>query len=401
MGGQYVDLNDGEWTYAKGEWSHPTLKGVPADSRTYRTGPFHPDFFLGGDKPDAAKFQAFLKALPVNTWTKTHPPKLPQLNRDWGTAVLDADRGLILRWSGGHCAHGGTDVLQYHIATNRWELTAPVEFPLGQLYANTEYPRGVSFNGRPWITGHTYQSYAVDPVSHKLLSVGQRDDTFLYDPDLGDWLPDRADKPKEMAYGDCFYTLTCCATPGGVYCWTNQGKLFLFDGKRDWSEIKLTGEKLEGSSVDSSTLVHDVKRNRLLFFRKPYGDKESFPGVFQAVDLDTGEVSTIAPPNATNASAISYLCQIRYDAANDLLLVGATLPPEPGTKARRTPAYDIKGDKWVTLDLGGDDPNGKSGRNVSLGLMYDAPRKLFWAVDAKSEVSVLRLDPKAADLKPL
>ena len=30
-----------------------------------------------------------------------------QINRDWGTAVLDPDHDLLLRWSGGHCAHGG------------------------------------------------------------------------------------------------------------------------------------------------------------------------------------------------------------------------------------------------------------------------------------------------------
>ena len=43
----------------------------------------------------------------------------------------------------------------------------------------------------------------------------------------------------------------------------------------------------------------------------------------------------------------------------------------------------------MSLKIGGDDPNGKTGRNVSLGLMYDAKRKLFWAVDTNSNVYVL------------
>jgi hypothetical protein len=53
------------------------------------------------------------------------------------------------------------------------------------------------------------------------------------------------------------------------------------------------------------------------------------------------------------------------------------------------------------LKITGDDPNGKDGRNVSLGLMYDAKRKLFWAVDAASKVYVLRLEPSSADLHAL
>ena len=100
------------------------------------------------------------------------------------------------------------------------------------------------------------------------------------------------------------------------------------------------------------------------------------------------------------ASAIPYLCQIRYDAANDLLLVGATLPPE-GEQPRRTPAYDCAANRWISLALDGDDPSGKTGRNVSLGLMYDVKRKLFWAVDTNSQVYVLRLEMKSANVKTL
>jgi hypothetical protein len=83
-----------------------------------------------------------------------------------------------------------------------------------------------------------------------------------------------------------------------------------------------------------------------------------------------------------------------------LLLVGATLPAGPDG-LRRTPAYDCQANKWVSLKITGDDPSGKAGRNVSLGLMYDARRKLFWAVDTNSEVYVLRLEPAAAEMRDL
>src|SRR5204862_3371623 len=111
-------------------------------------------FYIAGPRPARKPFAEWLEKLPANAWTLTKPSHLPALNRDWGTAVLDPDRDLILRWSGGHSAHGGTDVLQFHLNTNRWELCYPVEFPLGQLYSNTEYPEGVNFNRRPWVTGH-------------------------------------------------------------------------------------------------------------------------------------------------------------------------------------------------------------------------------------------------------
>jgi hypothetical protein len=81
-------------------------------------------------------------------------------------------------------------------------------------------------------------------------------------------------------------------------------------------------------------------------------------------------------------------------------MVGGTLPPgEDGL--RRTPAYDPAANRWVSLRIGGEDPSGPKGRNVSLGLMYDAKRKLLWAVDTRSEVFVLRLDPATADQRPM
>ena len=192
---------------------------VEPDSRVYRTGPFHPDFYLQGPRPDAAAFQQWLGEIPANEWVATDPPFLPRLNRDWGTARLDPDRDLILRWSGGHSAHGGTDVPHFHFATNRWELAHPVEFPLGQLYTNTEYPHGVNFNRRPWMTGHTYQNYEYDPPSRMMVQTGEEKYFNVYDPSVSDWVG-RGKKPDAMSYNSCFYTLTLIATPQGAVCKT-------------------------------------------------------------------------------------------------------------------------------------------------------------------------------------
>jgi len=399
-GGQYRDHADGDWTFdpATDTWTG-SVDGVPSDTRVYRAGPFHPDFFITDPKPEAAAFADVLAKLPANTWVKTNPPLLPQLNRDWGTAVLDADRDLILRFSGGHSAHGGSDVLHYHMNTNRWELPIPVEFPLGQLYSNTEYPEGFNLNRRPWVTGHTYQNYGYDTASKLMVFTGRVKHQYFYDPDVGDWIG-RADKPKAMVYGDCFYTLTLCPSPAGTVCWTQSGKVFRFEPKgRTWEELPLNGEKLPGSSVDNSTIVADTKRNRLLAVRKPYG-KPPFDGQVFAIDLNSNTVTKLDPAGRAGVAEIPYLCQLRYDPEADLLLVAGTFPPD-AAGVRRTPAFDCAGNRWVSLALTGDDPNGKGGRNVSLGMMYDAKRKLFWAVDTKSQVFVLRLDAGKADVKPL
>lgn len=399
MGGQYRDLADGPWTYdvAANKWTGPGAGGSPA-ARTYRTGPFDPQHFLTGDKPDATAFQKTLADLPANTWHATKPPQLPHLNRDWGTAILDPDRDVILRWSGGHCAHCGTDVLHYHLASNRWELPCPVEFPLGQLYTNTEYPDGWNFNHRPWITGHTYQNYGYDPFSKSMFFLGREKYAYRYDPDVADWV-DRAAKPKGMVYNDCFYTLTTTTTTHGLVCWTQSGRIFHLPAKGgEWVEVKLDG-KLPGAVVDNSTLTWDAKRERLLFVTKPYG-KAPFDGEVWSVDWKTRGVSALNPKGRAGVAQLPYLCQLRYHPEQDIVLAAAWLDPAPD-KPRRMAAYDPAGNRWVSLAIGGDDPFGKSGRNVSLGMVYDAKRKLIWAVDTKSQVFVLRLDVAKADLKPL
>jgi hypothetical protein len=403
MGGQYKDVADGDWTYdvVANSWSGAG-KLQPPDRRTYRTGPFHPGFFLQGPKPDAAAGEALLAGLPSNTWVERKAPQTPRQDRDWGTIVLDTDRDQILLWSGGHCAHGGTDVLHYHLASGRWELPYPVEFPLGQLYSNTSYPSGFNFNLRPWVTGHTYQNYQYDPVTKQLLFTGQHKYCYFYDPDVADWTG-RVAKPAGMVYNSCFYTLTLCATPQGPICWTQDGKFFRFDAAaKAWTEIVVTG-KLPGSRVDYSTVVYDSKRGRLVLFRGDHG--KDFDGQVYAFDLKGGEVSALAPGNMTAARAIGFgIDRACYEPQSDLVIMGALLPPD-AAGFQRTPAYDCAANRWISLKLRygvADDKKPLAPRSHSSGLVYDARRKLIWGVDThRVRVYVLRLDPAEADMAEL
>ncbi|MDP6526460.1 MAG: hypothetical protein QGI24_05435, partial [Kiritimatiellia bacterium] len=399
VGGQYKDLNDGPWIYdiEKDKWSGGDL--VPSDSRIYRSGPFHPEFYLQGDKPNAAAFEKRLRELPVNEWVATDPPYRARLNRDWGTARIDPDRDMMLRWSGGHSAHGGTDVLHFHFAANRWELPIPVEFPLGQLYSNTGYPGGFNFNLRPWMTGHTYQNYAYDPPSKKMVKAGRPRHYYVYDPDVGDWIG-RGNKPEAMKYNSCFYTLTLVATPRGAVCWDKNGKVHRFEHEqRKWTEIELSGAKLPGAEVDNSTIAYDSRRDRVLMFRKPYG-KTPYDGQVYALGLKSQSVTALSPDAMDSVRASRYIDRCCYDAANDLVLMATFL--EGGGDHTPTPAYDCANNRWIMLDIKYNlgSRYGKTTRlfphGRSCGIMYDPKRKLIWGTDTDSQVYVLRLERDTA-----
>ncbi len=404
-GGQYLDHDDGE---VGDDAKTNTWRGgklVAADSRAYRTGAFHPDFYLQGGRPSAATFEAWLAKLPANEWVATNPPYRPRLNRDWGTAAIDTHRDMMLRWSGGHSAHGGTDVPHFHFATNRWELAYPVEFPLGQLYSNTSYPRGVNFNRRPGMTGHTYQNYAFDPVSRTMVQTGHRDHSYIYDPDRADWVG-RGIKPKGMRYNSCFYTLTLCTTPRGIVCWTKNGKLYRYtadDG--GWAPIETTGDPLPNAVVDNSTLAFDSNRGRLLFFVKPYG-KQPYDGRVWAVDMKTHRAVALSPAHSSGAQRIAWIDRCCFDPGGDLVLFATFLKDAPAHWSR-TPAYDCARDRWISLDLKYDARKAWNGwrrlfpHGHSAGVMHDPRRKLIWGTDTNSQVYVLRLDAGAATTAPL
>ena len=405
LGAQYKELDDGEWTYGitANTWKGPD-KGVSSDTRVYRTGPFHPDYFLQGAKPDAEAATKELDAIPVNRWVERKAPHKPEMVRTWGHAVLDPDGDRVLVFSGGHSAHCGSDVLHYHLSTNRWELPFPVEFPLGQTYSNTSFPEGYNLNKRPWMTGHTYQSYNYDPLSKKLYLNARVNNTYVYDPAVGEWTG-RFAKPKPMVYGDCFYTLNTLPTPYGLMCWTGQGGLFKLDSaKREWEEVKRSGVKLPSSAVDASTCVYDSKRDRLLFVRSDYGKK--YDGELHTFDLKTGAVANSAPANAAALVALDLKGVDRavYDAADDLVIFSTLLPGAAET-VRRALAYDCATDKWVSLDLGYEVGKNKrpahpAGPGHSCGLLFDAKRKIIWGIDTHDcRVYALHLELKGADVK--
>lgn len=392
VGGQYVDTGDGEWTYdvAANAWSG-TGKGEAANSRTYRTGPFLPEHFLGEPKPDAAEFQARLRALPANVWTKTNPVWLPQTNDGGCSAVIDPDHDLIL------CPSGGAEVLEFHLASNRWELCHPVELAPGRTNCKSEVPNGFNFNRRPWIGADADRRYGFDAALNKMLFLGRASFGYVYDPQRGDWTS-RGPLPKEINSGGALITTS---TPQGLVCWTQAGLLFRFDALSSrWNELHTTGEPLPGAEVEHSTAIYDSRRDRLLFFGKPKGDGALYDGTLFSLDMKSLQVARLSPAGKDALGAELNIARLCYDPAHDLLL-GGTMPTHGADDARRTLGYDCAGNKWVSCHLAGDDPRGEKGMEPPPGLIYDAHRDLLWAVTAQCQVFVLRFDPHSADEQDL
>jgi hypothetical protein len=262
-----------------------------------------------------------------------------------------------------------------------------------------------SYRNRANMTVHPYHSYAYDQPSGKLLICGQisgrpsvKDPLyFCYDPAATEWFPGPIVSPGGSAGPNKLYS-----TSRGVIAWI-YGAFWRPDvAGLKWEKLPHTGDKLELGPFESGGFAHDVKRDRLLLF------SQHLQGKVVAYDLKTGQASTLNPAGAGSAAFLKggddgLPCrELVYIPDCDAVLIAARLPGVVEGK-RRWLVYDCQNNTWKGILLGGSDPIGEyNGGSYSwnLGLVYDAKRKLAWAA-SQSNIHALRLDLKAADLKPL
>jgi len=406
-GKHYIHVGPARWIYdiEKNVWTADghQEKTLPSDSRSARYWPpAAPEAFMKGARPDAAANEAKLKALPVNAWVRLKTP-IPLGGRDWGTWVFDPDRDMLYVWSGGHSSYGGNDVARYHLATDRWEITDPVELPLGCCGTNEQYPSGFNFNQRPWVKKHVWNSQAYDAGLKKMIMGGANDAKidpycYFYDPDKADWVS-RLRLPAGMpndAYG-----MQIRYTSRGMFAWAGA---WLFDSKAmEWRKLAVQG-KMPGGGVDSSGLVYDPKRDRMLLATLN-GYSKPFDGQLHALDMNTLQVAPLNPEGMDAARKWSmFLREVAYHPGSDLFLwiqrLNTTGKPSPDL----FPAYDATRNRWVTLKLAlpaKEKPFDTAA--VCTSVAWDAKRGLFWVGDASWDggVWVLRFDPAAAEISPL
>ncbi|HZZ78338.1 MAG TPA: kelch repeat-containing protein [Gemmataceae bacterium] len=361
--------------------------GVAAGTVDRRTGPHDPAWYkIGVPEPTPAKVAEDLKALPKNQWVVRPTPKLPRPNMDWGSAVFAPELDMILRFSGGHSAYSGTAPQVYDVKTDRYTIPFAPEYPIEYVYSNDQVHGEWSFQGNPWMSGHTYKATGYDPHLQCLVFAAH-DYTYFFDPKLGKWT--RND--ERCPFRPNMYVVTLCATPEGVVCWADQRNggagLWRLDAKsRTWKSLPLSGS-LPGKSPDQHGMAYDSKRDRLLFFSNADNNR----GNVAMYDFRTGKANWLDAIDKEKAAVPSR--ETVYLPELDAVLVGARV--NVGGK-QLWALYDCGKNAWFGAELPGADPIGKGTQantfNNSMGLMYDPNRKLVWAVGQNSHVHVLSLD---------
>ncbi|MCG3181919.1 MAG: hypothetical protein BIFFINMI_04359 [Phycisphaerae bacterium] len=409
-GKHFIHVGPARWVYdiAKNAWTPDghEEKGCPSDTRSARYWPpAGPEGYMKGDRPDAAAHEAKLKALPANTWARLDTP-IELGSRDWGTWVYDAGRDMLYIWAGGHASYCGNDVARFHLATGRWEITDPVELPLGCCGTNEQYPSGFDFNLRPWVKKHVWNGQAFDPALDRMVMASVNDQKidphfYLYDPAKADWAGRgrMADGQNNDAYGTQLRY-----TAHGMFDWFGD-KAWLLDEKTlQWQPLAVKG-RMPGVGVDSCGMVYDPKRDRMLLvtlggYAKPYD------GQIHALDLKTMQITPLDPQGLDNKDAKwqMFLREAVYVPTADLFLWITRLTVNGKTSPDQFCAYDPKANRWVGVQLAL--PAGKTPvdtHGVCLGAAYDAGRDLVWVGDAAygGGVWALRLDADKARVTPL
>jgi hypothetical protein len=231
----------------------------------------------------------------------------------------------------------------------------------------------------------------------RVVLAGKNDHTYFFDPGAGEWDGHAAGNP----FNGSFYTAEVISTPKGAAVWaqtlrdsTKSGLWQMEAATRTWKPLPLTGT-LPGVGADCHGGSYDTKRERLLLFAA------AAKGDVTAYDPKTGQAQALAPAGKEKAAAHSR--ETVYLEHCDMVLIGAHVAGPDG--AMLMPVYDCARNAWLGADLGGANPVSGGGKRVafnnSVGLVYDPARKLVWALDQRSGVSVLRFEPAGPGVKEL
>jgi hypothetical protein len=376
--------------------------GVPAGTVTYRNGPYDPEWY-SQDVPDVDRTQPakILESLVPNRWTQFKPPKWPH-NRQgggWSTVAYDTDRQQFLHLGGGHSSYFGNDVAHYDTLTDRWSISGRPQFALQYNY-DLSGPGAWAFNSGPW-GNHNYHAYQYDSTRQRLVYV-RNGYTHFYDPVGRSWKHDEL--IRDNPFTGSKYTTYLVSTPTGVVAWANEkGDGFRHGiyrlSKSGWQKMATTGEALPKSETDGSTITFDSKRNQLLLTTS-LGEKGiAHSGQVWAVDLATGEVKKLNPAGQEKIVVKRFGRESVFLPKRDLVMIGYHLGWTEGKK-NRIPFYDAADNRWLVADLPECEFFSRQGEgaSVDLGLIYDAPRDLVWAVmcrlQSPQDLQVIRLDEK-------
>jgi hypothetical protein len=347
-------------------------RGVGPGTITGRSGPYDPHWYeqdVPRVHPDS--IEALLKNMPTNTWIRMSPPKEPSRAQNivWGTKVYDPDRDMVMAFCGGHSANAGSEIQEYYPHYDRWDIGFYPDWMLEWTYSAGFGPGHYTFNNRPFMTGHTYDSYCYATNLKKLVLVKAKY-TYTYDGDRHDWDSLRIRNHPMM--GTDYHCISVTATPHGAFCWTHQyGRssgitpyyFFLLDpDTKQWSRITPTGDAIPRYYTEQGGTVYDSKQDRIIL--NSYGD------MYQYKFSD----NSFTRLNPSGSGLSGYQREAVYLPAQDKILY-------QGNKI-----YDC-----ASNSLSGISISGGGGSTNSTGYSYDANRDLVWNVEIYHEVYVLRV----------
>ena len=249
--------------------------------KTERTKAWYEEVPLGDREAHAKE----LAALEANQWVEMKPPRSSK-GRTWGSAIFDTDRGVAMKWGGGHSGYQGTDMAFYDVGADRFSIDRTPAFTPEPFDRWARRPAGRTFFNQPWAR-HMRHTCAYDPV-RKLgvfTDAGGSEwydreadavvkHTWLYDPAKRCWLePIRQPFP-----GGGSVSPIAVPTPTGVIVyqhapgriWEDSGRMYRFvgaPGKPDtwgWRQIEIAGPE-RPYQREFMTIVYDRKRDRLVF----------------------------------------------------------------------------------------------------------------------------------------
>jgi len=238
--------------------------------------------------PDRQAHREWLAELPPNRWIEVHPPK-STVGRTWGTALFDTDRGIAMKWGGGHSGYQGTDMAFYDVEANLFTIDRTAAFTPEPFDRWGRRPCGRTFFNQPW-TRHMRHTCAYDAR----LGVAVFTDaggsewydrtqnavvkhTWLYDPVRRRWLePIRQPFP-----GGGSVSPIAVPTPQGVVVyqhapgrtWEDSGMMYRLAGQPGrpetwrWETIDIVGTD-RPYQREHMTIVYDAKRDRLVFLSR-------------------------------------------------------------------------------------------------------------------------------------
>lgn len=361
--------------------------GIDGKTEVHRTGSYLPSFYdTNVPAVDTALNEQMLKSLTPNTWTKITPPKNHLFNRDYGYAVYDSDRDLILRWAGGHASYHGNDMPQYSPHTNRWHISHEPALPIEFNYANAMSPFNMDFYNRPMMTGHTYSTYSYDPAIKRLVLFTWRM-TYLYNPATMLWEMDKQisnhpDMVDLNSYPEIRMYSSLTGTPHGTLGWIRTKPypfttgLFLLDpDSLKWNRLSIS-VSIPPFYGDNGGAAYDSKRDRVMLYR---GGSDTI--LFY--NFKTSSITKTIPQGTPANGHAGRVAAMTYDAENDVVYIQGGI------------YYDCENNSWKKSSV----PNESVLDSYNSGMMYDPNRKIIFGNETNGEIYAMKFIKDTAAIR--